>query len=153
MLTADVKEYIDRSVLCWLGTVNNAGMPNVSPKEVFCVYGDSHFIIANIASPNSILNLKSNKNACVSFIDVFVQKGFKLYGQATIVEPLDPLFLELVKPLLEMTKSMFVIHNIISLYIEEVHQIIAPSYLYVRGTTEESQVTNAMKTYGVIRKV
>lgn len=153
MLTTDIKEYIDRSVLCWLGTVDSEGMPNVSPKEVFCAYGDSLFIIANIASPVSIRNLESNKKACVSFIDIFVQKGYKLYGQATIVEPLDARFLELAEPLLKMTKNIFTIRNLIALHIEKIEQVIAPSYLFVQGTTEESQIAGAMKTYGVTRKI
>lgn len=35
MFTKEVKEYIERSVLCWLATVDAAGHPNVSTKEVF----------------------------------------------------------------------------------------------------------------------
>lgn len=49
MLTDDVLHYIDRSVLCWLATVDATGAPNVSPKEVFCAYGASTLLVANIA--------------------------------------------------------------------------------------------------------
>jgi len=35
MLTPEVIDAAGRSVLCWLATVDDAGHPNVSPKEVF----------------------------------------------------------------------------------------------------------------------
>ncbi|MDA9639519.1 pyridoxamine 5'-phosphate oxidase family protein [SAR116 cluster bacterium] len=53
MLDQNVKDYIERSVLCWLATVDG-DQPSVSPKEIFTNYGDDTIMIANIASPQSI---------------------------------------------------------------------------------------------------
>jgi predicted pyridoxine 5'-phosphate oxidase superfamily flavin-nucleotide-binding protein len=64
-------------VLCWLATVDEAGRPNVSPKEIFTAHGDDHLLIAHLASPGSVRNLRARPEVCVSFVDVFVQKGFK----------------------------------------------------------------------------
>ena len=47
------------SVLCWLATVDDHGMPNVSPKEIFCCHGERELLIANIASPQSVRNIKA----------------------------------------------------------------------------------------------
>lgn len=152
MLTNHVKEYIDRSVLCWLATVDQLGRPNVSPKEIFSALGDSDLVIANIASPNSVRNLRGNSNACVSFIDVFVQKGYKLLGRAEVIEASDRRFPEFAAPLLEMTKGVFPILSVIRLTVEGVTPIVAPSYAMVAKTTEASQVQCAMKTYGVVRR-
>jgi predicted pyridoxine 5'-phosphate oxidase superfamily flavin-nucleotide-binding protein len=152
MLTNHVKEYIDRSVLCWLATVDRLGRPNVSPKEIFSAFGDSDLVIANIASPSSVRNLRGNPHACVSFIDVFVQKGYKLLGRAEVIEASDVRFSELAAPLLEMTKGIFPILSVIRLTVEEVTPIVAPSYIMVAKTTEESQVQSAMKRYGVLRQ-
>jgi len=149
MLTREIRKYIDSSVLCWLATVGEDGRPNVSPKEVFSAHGDSHIVIANIASPQSIRNLQSNPNACVSFVDIFVQKGFKLRGLAEALEAKDLRFPELVTPLLAITKGVFPIHSVILLQVEEAEAIIAPAYRFVPGTTEKSQVRVAMETYNV----
>lgn len=76
---------IDRIVLCWLVTVDAVGAPNVSPKEVFCACGASRVLVANIASPQSDRNLRGNPQVCLSFVEVFVQKGYKLKGTAEVV--------------------------------------------------------------------
>ena len=77
MFTKDVKRYIEHSVLCWLATSNKKAEPNVSPKEIFLRYDDTKILIANIASPKTIRNIKENPQVCISFINVFVQKGYK----------------------------------------------------------------------------
>lgn len=149
MLTDEVKDYIQRSVLCWLATVDAQGCPNVSPKEVFAADGDSGLLIANIASPESVRNIRSNPNACVSFVDIFVQKGFKLRGHANVIEKTDPHFNDLIIPLSAITKGIFPIHNIICLEVSHVAKIIAPGYRLISGTTEDTQIKNALSRYGV----
>jgi len=82
MLRPEIITSAQKSVLCWLATADAQGQPNVSPKEIFTFYDADHFLIANIASPNSVRNIAANPRVCVSFIDVFVQKGFKVSGVA-----------------------------------------------------------------------
>lgn len=149
MFTDDVKNYIQQCVLCWLATVDEQGCPNVSPKEVFAADSDSILLIANIASPESVRNIRANPNACVSFVDIFVQKGYKLRGRATIVEKTEPHFDDMLKPLLVITKGAFPIQSIIRLEISHIAPIIAPSYRFISGTTEDEQIQNAMSKYGV----
>ena len=40
----------DRAILCWLATVSEEGLPNVSPKEVYAEPSEGVFLIAEIAS-------------------------------------------------------------------------------------------------------
>lgn len=149
MLTPEVRQYIERSVLCWLATVDAEGRPNVSPKEIFAALDDARLVIAHIASPGSVRNLRACERACVSFVDVFVQKGFKVRGRAAVVEPADPRFAELAAPLERMTGGAFPVRGVIEVVAESVEAIRAPSYHLVPGTTEEGQITSAMAAYGV----
>ncbi len=151
MLSAEVLEYIDRSVLCWLATVDGTGSPNVSPKEVFCAIGTSRVLVANIASPQSDRNLRGNPQVCLSFVDVFVQKGYKLKGTAEVVRPGDRRYPELESPLLSLTQGIFPIHSIFVVQVQAVEPIVAPSYRLKPGTTEATQIDGAMQTYGVQR--
>jgi len=50
--------FLQRSVLCWLATVDAHGQPNVSPKEVFAAFDEKHLVIAHIASPLSVKNIQ-----------------------------------------------------------------------------------------------
>lgn len=92
MLSPEVQDFASRSILCWLATVGKNGQPNVSPKEIFAVIDAEHLVIANIASPASAQNIEANPLVCVSFVDVFVQKGFKVSGEARNVRKQDTTF-------------------------------------------------------------
>ncbi|MBT2971287.1 MAG: flavin-nucleotide-binding protein [gamma proteobacterium symbiont of Ctena orbiculata] len=153
MLDENIKKSIEGSVLCWLATVTSAGIPNVSPKEMFIHYGDDAVLIANIASPKSVANIKDNPSVCVSFIDVFKQKGFKLTGKATIVESTDADFESMLNELHKLGGENFPVRSIIKVIVEEAEPIIAPSYWLFPETTEQSQIEQAMETYGVCPKV
>jgi len=143
----------ERSVLCWLATADESGQPNVSPKEVFAVVDDEHIVVANIASPGSAKNIHINGKVCLSFIDVFAQKGFKVYGVARDVKPSETEYFRWAEPLRMMVGDRFPIHSVFLVRATAVEPIIAPSYrLYPSETTEASQVQAALCTYGVRRE-
>jgi uncharacterized protein len=141
-------EAIDRAVLCWLATVDADGMPNVSPKEVFAHLDGDRVVVAHIASPVSVRNLRSNPRACLSFVDVFTQRGWKLKGDVRVVEPDDPTFEEVSTPLSRIAGDAFTIRAAIELTVTSAGQIVAPSYVF-HSVSEESMVASAMRTYGV----
>ncbi|MFK7984347.1 MAG: pyridoxamine 5'-phosphate oxidase family protein [Saprospiraceae bacterium] len=150
MLTPDIKKYIDQSVLCWLATVSKDGIPNVSPKEIFTYLDEEHIGIAHIASPNSLRNIKVNPNVCVSFIDIFVQKGYKLVGQAEIIPKTAPNFSTEAVKILEMAGTAFPVQALLKIKVLSTAPILAPSYrMYANQTTEAGQIENAMQAYKV----
>ena len=151
VLTDAVRQAASRSVLCWLATVDAEGQPNVSPKEVWAVFDDQHVVVANIASPVSARNIAQQPQVCLSFVDVFVQKGFKLVGNAHEVRADDPAFTAWAAPLLAMVGQRFVIHSVLVMRVTAVAPIVAPSYrFYPDDTTEASQIEAAMRAYGVL---
>jgi predicted pyridoxine 5'-phosphate oxidase superfamily flavin-nucleotide-binding protein len=130
MLTKDVLHCIDRSVLCWLATVDKTGTPNVSPKEVFAAHGSNNLLVADIASPNSVHNIQLNPNVCISFVDEFAQeaqKGYKLKGKAEIIPPTDARYPEMEASLQTITEGIFRINNIISVNVTDLEPILVPS--------------------------
>lgn len=149
MLNKEIKKYIDQSVLCWLATTNSDGIPNVSPKEIFTYDLENNLLIANIASPKSINNIKYNNNVCISLIDIFIQKGYKLLGEAKLLNPKDIDFKVKVKNLQKIAGNDFKIKSIICIKIKSVEKIIAPSYRFYPETSEASQIQNALNTYDV----
>jgi predicted pyridoxine 5'-phosphate oxidase superfamily flavin-nucleotide-binding protein len=150
LLNEPVQEAARRSVLCWLATVDAEGQPNVSPKEVWAIADDAHVVVANIASPQSARNIAHQPKVCLSFVDVFVQKGFKLLGSAREVRAGDAEFSTWTKPLLAMVGQRFVIQSVLVICVTSVAPIVAPSYrFYPDETTEVSQVASGMRTYNV----
>lgn len=150
LITTKVRESIERSVLCWLATSDENGHPNVSPKEVFAVADSQNMVVANIASPRSARNIRENQKICLSFVDILVQKGFKIIGTATEIKPSDSEYSNWVKPLISIAGNRYSIHSIFIINLISVEQIVAPSYqLFPLETTEESQINSALRTYGV----
>lgn len=148
-LTTEHRASIDKSVLCWLATTSVESIPNVSPKEIFNYYGANQIIVANIASPQTVRNIKQNNNVCVSFIDIWVQKGFQVKGKARIVEKMDVEFPTMEKILIEMTGGMFPFATITAITVEQVKPIVAPKYILYKETTEEEQIESAKKAYRI----
>jgi predicted pyridoxine 5'-phosphate oxidase superfamily flavin-nucleotide-binding protein len=150
LLNESVREAARRSVLCWLATVDAEGQPNVSPKEVWAIADDQHVVVAHIASPISARNIAQHPQVCLSFVDVFVQKGFKLVGAAREVRATDAEFSTWAKPLLAMVGQRFTIQSVLVVHVKSVIAIVAPSYrFYPDDTTEASQVASAMRAYNV----
>lgn len=150
ILSAAVHAAAQRSVLCWLATVDAQGQPNVSPKEVWAIADDRHVVVANIASPASARNIAQQPKVCLSFVDVLVQKGFKLQGTARAVWPDDPDYSKWAAPLLVMTGDRFPVRSVLLIAVQTVQPIVAPSYwLYPETTTEASQVEAAQRVYGL----
>ena len=146
-LNTETKESISGSVLCWLATLSAENIPNVSPKEIFNYYSTDKIIIANIASPQTVKNIKAIENVCVSFIDILVQKGFQVKGKAEIIEKTNSEFVEMEKILTKMTGGKFPFETITVIAVEQVKPIIAPKYILYPGTTESEQIESAKKTY------
>ena len=86
----------------------------------------------------------------MSFVDVFVQKGFKIVGTARNVRPGEPGFDAWAAPLAALAGPRFPIHSVIVVEAVAVEAILAPSYrLYAAETTEPAQIRSAMHRYGV----
>lgn len=150
LLSTEVANAAANSVLCWLATVDAAGQPNVSPKEIFAIFDDMHLVVANIASPRTVRNIEKSEKVCATFVDVLVQKGFKVYGTAVNLREDESEFSMWAAPLVKMAGPRFPIHSVIVVRATGVEPVVAPSYrLYPESTTEKSQVESALRTYGV----
>ena len=140
---------MDSCVLCWLATSSTEQVPNVSPKEIFTHFGDDQIIIANIASPQTIKNIKQNSQVCISFIDILVQKGYQLKGTAEIKDQRHDGYQDMEAILLEMSGGQFPFSSIIVINVEHSKPIIAPRYLMFPDTKESDQIESAKRAYGL----
>ena len=92
MLTQDMKRVVEEQRLGFVATAAPDGTPNVSPKGTFVVLDDRSIAFGEIRSPGTIRNLRANPRIDVNFVDVFVRKGYRFAGTATVVERGKPVF-------------------------------------------------------------
>lgn len=138
-----------KSVLCWLATASSDGQANVSPKEIFKIIDEETIIIANIASPQSAKNINENEKVCVSFIDVLIQKGFKIYAKAQVINSSSSVFLSYEQTLQKYTKGLYPFKEIFELKISKIQNVIAPSYFVFPNKSIEERVEEAKIAYGL----
>ncbi|PWE52537.1 flavin-nucleotide-binding protein [Metarhizobium album] len=149
MVRQTLQEETKAAVLCWLATISAKGTPIVSPKEVFCLHASNLLTIADIASPVSVRNVRGNPNVCVSYVDIFRQRGFKFVGKARIISPEERDFDTYGDALVNMASGAFTIRNVILVSIERVSRIRAPSYTFYPDRSEEMLMSSAYEQYGV----
>jgi predicted pyridoxine 5'-phosphate oxidase superfamily flavin-nucleotide-binding protein len=107
-------------------------------------------VVADVASTNTVRNIRSHPSACASLIDVFRQCGFKVVGAAMVIGPEEPDFRAVEADLLRMAESDFPTRHLISIQIERVSRIWAPSYALFPGRTERERMQSVYETYGVL---
>ncbi len=149
MITEEVAQSIESSVLCWFATVAEDGSPNVSPKEAFMYDGNGKILVAHIASPQTVRNIENDPRVCLSFIDVFTQRGHKVRGTARILRESDEHFQEQHARLTEFIGDTFRILAVIEVAPTEIEQIIAPSYRVIPDTSAEKMIQQSLGTYRV----
>ena len=149
MFNEEIKQSVADCVLCWLATVDKNGVPSVSPKEVFLTFAENEIIIANIASPDSVRNINQKPQVCVSFVDVFKQKGFKMKGDAMEMTQANSGYKPRYHASNDFAGGQYPIKSLIKIEIKSVRPIVAPSYYLSADITEEKQIQAALKTYGV----
>jgi len=148
-LNAAVRRDIENAVLCWLASVDADGMPNVTPKEIFAAHGEDMIVIADIASTNSVRNIRAHPKVCVSFVDIFRQRGFKIAGTARVIAPDQPDFAGLAGEVLAKAGPDFPVRNLIAVRVDKISRIWAPSYALFPDRSEAERMEAAYATYGV----
>jgi len=83
-LTDDMQRVVDEQRLAFVATVNADGTPNLSPKGTIAVLDDGHLAFADLASPNTIANLRRNPSTEMNVVDPVTRKGYRFTGRAEV---------------------------------------------------------------------
>jgi hypothetical protein len=126
MLTPDMKRVIEEQRLGFVATASSDGTPNVSPKGTFAVLDDRTIAFAEIRSPGTIRNLRANPRVEVNFVDVFVRKGYRFAGTATVVERGEASFEGLLPKL--NSSLMHRIRAIVTIAVTKALPLTSPAY-------------------------
>jgi predicted pyridoxine 5'-phosphate oxidase superfamily flavin-nucleotide-binding protein len=121
-----MKRIVAEHPLGFLATVAPDGTPNVSPKGTFVVLDERTLAFAEIRSPQTIRNLKTNPRAEVNFVDPFVRKGYRFSGTARLVQRGEEGF----DALLERIRSSFAarVRTVVVIAVEKAAPLTSPSY-------------------------
>jgi uncharacterized protein len=128
-LSDEMKTLVDRQRLGFVATVCPDGTPNVSPKGTVSVLDDEHLIFADIRSPGTIANLRTNPNIEVNVVDHFVRKGYRFKGKADVLDS-GPDFDRHVEFFSKrgLRDAPCVIRAIVTVRVDQARPLISPGY-------------------------
>jgi predicted pyridoxine 5'-phosphate oxidase superfamily flavin-nucleotide-binding protein len=134
VMTSEVTEFIKKQKLGFIATVCPDGTPNLAPKGTTTVWDEDHLVFADIHSPDTVNNLRTNPSIEINVVDVFTRKGYRLKGEARIISE-GPLFKAMIDSYGENAKK-YTINNFVLVRVDRVIEITSPAY-DTGATTDE----------------
>jgi uncharacterized protein len=83
ILNEDMRRVVEAE-LGFIATVCPDGTPNLSPKGTTAVWDDDHLVFADLRSPGTVENLRSNASIEINVVDQLVRKGYRFKGTAAV---------------------------------------------------------------------
>ena len=148
-IDADMKSIVETTLLSFVATVNPDGSPNVSPKSSLRVLDDRHLIFANIASPATLRNLRSDPRTEINCVDFFARRGYRFKGRATIHGPGDPLHEDLAEAVTQEHGDHIPVHHAVRVKLSQAKPLLSPAYMFGEGVSEDAVRKIYLKKYGV----
>ena len=149
IITDDMRRIVQATRRCFAANVDEDGTPNLSPKSSLMVY-DDHLVFANIASPNTVCNLRRNPASEINAIDIFARRGYRFKGTADMMPPGTPEYDFVAEPFWAEIGRHFPIADIVKIHVVRALPVLSPAYSFIDGITEEALRTAYMRKYGVI---
>ena len=149
LITDDMRRVIESTRLAFVATVNEDGTPNLSPKSSLSVVDENRIAFADIASPNTVRNLKANPAIEVNAIDIFMRRGYRFRGTATLEPPGSAVFDRIAEPFWAENGRSFPIHGVVNIAVEKALPVLSPAYTFIEGVTEDALREAYYAKYGV----
>ncbi len=134
--------------LGYVATVNADGTPNLSPKGTTTVWDEDHLIFADLRSPGTVENLRSNPGVEVNVVDPFLRKGYRFKGTAEVFTD-GAFFQEAIGFFGEghdaVERPDERINSVVLIRVDRAQPLISPAYEL--GVTEEETVAQWERYY------
>jgi len=145
ILTEDMQRVVREQRLGFIATVCADGTPNLSPKGTTKVWDDDHLVFADICSPGTIENLRSNAAIEINVVDPMVRKGYRFKGTAQIFDSggvFEQVMTSLYDASVENARAR--ISHVVMVRVERALAVVSPAY---DGGATEAEVRASWEQY------
>ncbi|MFP3555488.1 pyridoxamine 5'-phosphate oxidase family protein [Paraburkholderia sp. SIMBA_049] len=151
ILTTDMLDVIKRAILSFVATVNEDGSPNLSPKASLIALNDALFF-ADIASPQTIENIRRKPAISINVVDVFARRGYRFNGTARVL-PAGDLDRTFVTDWVWRTNGTdYPVNHVVRIDVREALPLLSPAYCFGNVASEDSLRETYMMKYGVLNR-
>jgi hypothetical protein len=122
---------VEEQRLGFAATICEDGTANLSPKGTVTVLDDDRLMFADLASPQTVKNLRMNPSIEINVVDPVIRKGFRFKGRGTVVD-LGERFDELVESFTSGSRAVrdarARIRHIVVIEVERALPLVSPAY-------------------------
>ena len=143
MITKKIRDFLSLHKLGYVASVSSDGKPNISPKGTIIGWTSDVLAFADIRSPDTIDNLRSNPHVEINVIDPLLRKGYLFKGKARIIQD-NSLYDEILHYYREKgVKSS--INSIVLVDVSSISEVTSP--LYDVGISEKEMKSKWKKHF------
>jgi uncharacterized protein len=139
-INEDMRDVVARCGLGYVATVSADGTPNLSPKGSLAVWDDEHLYFADIASPQTVENLRARPVAEVNAIDIIKRRGYRFKGSAEVVDD-GPVFERAAEVLKEVHGPQYPCNHAVVIKVDEIRPVRSPAYLFNDPPPDEEKLS------------
>lgn len=147
-LTEDMQRMVAELRLCYVATVTPDGKPNLSPKGSLRVIDGQTLAFADIMSPVTIRNLRSNPYVEINMVHPFLRRGYRFKGRCDISTE-GEVFDRVANELWEREGRQYPVNAVVTVHVETALPVRSPAYVFNKGVQEADVRAVWMSRYGV----
>ena len=148
IITEDMARMVAELRLCYVATVTPDGKPNLSPKGSLRVINGEELAFADIMSPATIRNLRSNPYIEVNIVHPFLRRGYRFKGRCEIVTE-GEIFDLVANELWEREGRQYPVNAVVRITVQTALPVRSPAYVFNKGVKEDDVRRIWLERYGV----
>lgn len=149
-ITEDMTQIVNDVRLSFVATVNEDGSPNLSPKGTVRAVDQHHLVFVDIASPQTVKNLRRDPRVEVNCVDFLRRRGYRFKGTAEFLPPEDPMYAAAVDHLHATHGPNYPANHVIRIRVAEARPLLSPAYMFNENVKEEDLRRGWIKRYGIV---
>ncbi|MEV4603453.1 pyridoxamine 5'-phosphate oxidase family protein [Amycolatopsis sp. NPDC049253] len=127
-ISQEMTDVIEEAKLMFVATVRPDGTPNVSPKGSVRVLDPDHLIFMDIASLQTVENLRHQLAIEVNVVDFIARKGFRFRGTAEVLDAGHPDFEWIRAWLVSKHSDSQPTNHAVKIAVSEAAELLSPAY-------------------------
>ena len=148
-ITADMEAIIKGAILSFVATINEDGTPNLSPKASLTVRNGALYF-ADIASPQTIVNLKRNPAVEINVVDFFQRRGYRFKGRALILPPDDDRSLMIANWVRATNGHEYPVDHVVKIESTSITPLLSPAHVFADPPRSQEEIRDTYRQkYGV----
>jgi hypothetical protein len=131
LLNPEMRRVVEEQRLGFAATICEDGTANLSPKGTVTILDDDRLMFADLASPQTVKNLRTNSSIEINVVDQVIRKGFRFKGRGIVVEPgerFDQLLERFISGGRAVRDPKARIRHIVVIEVERALPLVSPAY-------------------------